>query len=153
MKIDQLKLETNEEAADDALLNEKKPKDNFGKRIKLEHNTSCEEKAIAFIELAKVTPAERESWDKHSKFLRDYVNVNSDPRIWSGGQVSDFVSSLPTCNKYKDVFRYEDIDGEAFLSLTQHDIVSILNVKVGPAVKLYNSILLLRQHVNNNFFT
>lgn len=149
-KVDPLKLETSEEG--ESLLDEKK-NNNYAKRIKLEHESSCEEKAIAFIEMAKLTPAERETWNKHSKFLREYVNLNSDPRAWNGTEVSEFVSTLPTCHKYRDIFRYEDIDGEAFLALTQQDIVSILNVKVGPAVKLYNSILLLRQYINNKFFT
>uniref|UniRef100_A0A671UJP6 L3MBTL histone methyl-lysine binding protein 1b n=1 Tax=Sparus aurata TaxID=8175 RepID=A0A671UJP6_SPAAU len=36
------------------------------------------------------------------------------------------------------------IDGEAFLLLTQADIVKILSIKLGPALKIYNSILMLK---------
>lgn len=36
------------------------------------------------------------------------------------------------------------IDGEAFLLLTQADIVKIMNVKLGPALKIYNAILMFK---------
>jgi len=39
----------------------------------------------------------------------------------------------------------QNIDGEAFLMLTQEDLVSVLCLRLGPAIKLYNSIVLLRQ--------
>ncbi|XP_041096480.1 lethal(3)malignant brain tumor-like protein 4 isoform X3 [Polyodon spathula] len=38
----------------------------------------------------------------------------------------------------------EQIDGEAFLLLTQADIVKILGIKLGPALKIYNSILMCK---------
>lgn len=36
------------------------------------------------------------------------------------------------------------IDGEAFLLLTQNDIVKVLKIKLGPAIKIHNTIILLR---------
>lgn len=36
------------------------------------------------------------------------------------------------------------IDGQALLLLTQTDIVKILCIKLGPAVKIYNSILMFK---------
>lgn len=36
------------------------------------------------------------------------------------------------------------IDGEAFLLLTQADIVKIMSVKLGPALKIYNAILMFK---------
>lgn len=41
-------------------------------------------------------------------------------------------------------FPLQQIDGEAFLLLTQADIVKILSIKLGPALKIYNSILMLK---------
>uniref|UniRef100_A0A8C6VBR9 Lethal(3)malignant brain tumor-like protein 1 n=1 Tax=Naja naja TaxID=35670 RepID=A0A8C6VBR9_NAJNA len=38
----------------------------------------------------------------------------------------------------------EMIDGEAFLLLTQADIVKIMSVKLGPALKIYNAILMFK---------
>lgn len=41
------------------------------------------------------------------------------------------------------------IDGEAFLLLNQNDIVKILGLKLGPAIKIYNSILVIRDNAIN----
>ncbi|VEN59899.1 unnamed protein product [Callosobruchus maculatus] len=71
----------------------------------------------------------------------------NDPRRWSNRDVMDFILGLSCCDINVDVFRKEQIDGEAFLALSQKDILSILKFKMGPAVKLYNSIVLLRQRV------
>ena len=38
------------------------------------------------------------------------------------------------------------IDGEALLLLNQADIVKILQVKLGPALKIYNSILMVKNN-------
>ncbi|MGH0155741.1 UNVERIFIED_CONTAM: hypothetical protein FKN15_032839 [Acipenser sinensis] len=38
----------------------------------------------------------------------------------------------------------EQIDGKAFLLLSQVDIVKIMSVKLGPALKIYNSILMFK---------
>lgn len=48
---------------------------------------------------------------------------------------SPLSSSLPTPQM---------IDGEAFLLLTQADIVKIMSVKLGPALKIYNAILMFK---------
>lgn len=39
----------------------------------------------------------------------------------------------------------QQIDGEAFLLLNQSDIVKIMSVKLGPALKIYNAILILKK--------
>ena len=38
------------------------------------------------------------------------------------------------------------MDGESFLLLTQADIVNILRVKLGPAIKIFNSIQMIRNN-------
>lgn len=52
-----------------------------------------------------------------------------------------------SCNVNLDIF--QQIDGEAFLLLTQADIVNIMELKLGPALKIYNSILLFRQSLES----
>ncbi|CAH1155941.1 unnamed protein product [Phaedon cochleariae] len=133
---------------------EKKPKRKYKKRAKSVEipDSPDRRKAISFIDESKILPVERESWPKHSEFLRKYIRSEADPRYWSNREVVNFVSRLPCCGKDGDVFRKEKIDGEAFLSLSQKDILSLLRLKVGPAVKLYNSIVLLRRHVEGKVF-
>lgn len=38
----------------------------------------------------------------------------------------------------------QQIDGKAFLLLTQTDIVTVLKIKLGPALKIYHSVLMFR---------
>nr|XP_023027008.1 lethal(3)malignant brain tumor-like protein 3 isoform X1 [Leptinotarsa decemlineata]XP_023027014.1 lethal(3)malignant brain tumor-like protein 3 isoform X1 [Leptinotarsa decemlineata]XP_023027020.1 lethal(3)malignant brain tumor-like protein 3 isoform X1 [Leptinotarsa decemlineata] len=130
----------------------KKPKREHKKIVKQESMESPEEKAKILIEQSKLLPAERESWHQHSEFLKKYIKSESDPRFWSNREVVNFVSRIPCCGRDYDVFRNEKIDGEAFLSLSQIDLLNLLKMKVGPAIKLYNSIVLLRHHVDQKIY-
>lgn len=47
---------------------------------------------------------------------------------------------------------YKEIDGEALLLIQEEDLISLMNIKLGPAVKIFNYILKLKQiseQVNN----
>jgi len=44
-------------------------------------------------------------------------------------------------------YLFQQIDGEAFLLLTQTDIVKILNIKLGPALKIFNSIVMFKNSI------
>ncbi|XP_046424366.1 lethal(3)malignant brain tumor-like protein 3 isoform X2 [Neodiprion virginianus] len=85
-------------------------------------------------------------WAKHSNALNRVVaKQNTDPRRWSNEEVIKFIHSVPNCREIGSIFRKNSIDGEAFLMLTQEDLVSLLGLRLGPAIKLYNSIVLLRR--------
>uniref|UniRef100_A0A8C9SQV5 L3MBTL histone methyl-lysine binding protein 1b n=1 Tax=Scleropages formosus TaxID=113540 RepID=A0A8C9SQV5_SCLFO len=84
-------------------------------------------------------------WEKHCKLLPEVLGLTAK-RVakWSTEEVASFVRGLPGCKDHATVFRNEQIDGEAFLLLTQADIVKILSIKLGPALKIYNSILMFK---------
>ncbi|XP_014468814.1 PREDICTED: lethal(3)malignant brain tumor-like protein 3 isoform X1 [Dinoponera quadriceps] len=85
-------------------------------------------------------------WAKHSNALNRVVaKQNTNPRRWSTEEVIKFIQSVPNCKDIATVFRKHNIDGEAFLMLTQEDMVTLLDLRLGHAIKLYNSIVLLRQ--------
>ncbi|KAG3290222.1 L3MBTL3, histone methyl-lysine binding protein [Ictidomys tridecemlineatus] len=44
----------------------------------------------------------------------------------------------------------QQIDGEAFLLMTQTDIVKIMSIKLGPALKIFNSILMFKAAEKNS---
>ncbi|CAH1253615.1 L3MBTL3 [Branchiostoma lanceolatum] len=89
-------------------------------------------------------------WDQHVKLLPGVASLKgSDISKWTIEQVADFVKTLPGCEEMGNVFKDEQIDGEAFLLLNQADIVKIMNIKLGPAVKIYNSILILKDENMN----
>uniref|UniRef100_UPI0039E1FF00 Lethal(3)malignant brain tumor-like protein 3 n=1 Tax=Homo sapiens TaxID=9606 RepID=UPI0039E1FF00 len=68
---------------------------------------------------------------------------------WSTDEVSEFIQSLPGCEEHGKVFKDEQIDGEAFLLMTQTDIVKIMSIKEGPAEKIFNSILMFKAAEKN----
>ncbi|XP_038669610.1 lethal(3)malignant brain tumor-like protein 4 [Scyliorhinus canicula] len=89
-------------------------------------------------------------WEQHSKLLPE-VTGHTAKKVakWSIEEVANFVQSLPGCKDQATVFREEQIDGEAFLLLTQTDIVKIMSIKLGPALKIYNSILMFKNAEEN----
>uniref|UniRef100_H3DLY5 L3MBTL histone methyl-lysine binding protein 1b n=1 Tax=Tetraodon nigroviridis TaxID=99883 RepID=H3DLY5_TETNG len=84
-------------------------------------------------------------WDKHCQLLPEVLGLTAKRvAAWSAEEVASFVKGLPGCKEHAATFKTEQIDGEAFLLLTQTDIVKILSIKLGPALKIYNSILMLK---------
>ncbi|KAM9839530.1 lethal(3)malignant brain tumor-like protein 4 isoform 2-T3 [Aulostomus maculatus] len=84
-------------------------------------------------------------WEQHCKLLPGVTGVHATTvQQWSVQQVSEFIESLPGCEQQAKLFRDEEIDGRAFLLLTQRDIVRIMSIKLGPALKIYNSILMFK---------
>lgn len=84
-------------------------------------------------------------WEQHSKLLAQFDLVSGAVvASWSVTQVATFVCSLPGCQAVAKIFRDEQIDGEAFLLLTQADLVRMLKLKLGPALKIYSCILRFR---------
>uniref|UniRef100_A0A672SHX2 Lethal(3)malignant brain tumor-like protein 4 n=1 Tax=Sinocyclocheilus grahami TaxID=75366 RepID=A0A672SHX2_SINGR len=85
-------------------------------------------------------------WEKHGKLLPEALGLTAK-RVakWNTEEVTfDNSGKLPGCREHAATFRKELIDGKAFLLLTQSDIVKILSIKLGPALKIYNSILMLK---------
>ncbi|XP_036414206.1 lethal(3)malignant brain tumor-like protein 4 [Colossoma macropomum] len=94
-------------------------------------------------------PKFRHCWEKHGKLLPEALGLSAKTVAkWSTEEVASFVRKLPGCREHAAIFRSEvkkkQIDGEAFLLLTQSDIVKILSIKLGPALKIYNCILMLK---------
>uniref|UniRef100_A0A8C9W481 L3MBTL histone methyl-lysine binding protein 3 n=1 Tax=Scleropages formosus TaxID=113540 RepID=A0A8C9W481_SCLFO len=88
-------------------------------------------------------------WDQHSKLLPTVAGITaSKVAEWSVEQVSrPTLSSIVCWNEWKMTkffCFFQQIDGEAFLLLTQVDLVKIMSIKLGPALKIYNSILMFK---------
>ncbi|XP_052379490.1 lethal(3)malignant brain tumor-like protein 3 isoform X2 [Oncorhynchus keta] len=84
-------------------------------------------------------------WDQHSKLLPTVAGITSSKvASWTVEEVIEFIQGLPGCREHVYTFRDEQIDGEAFLLLTQVDLVRIMSIKLGPAIKIYNSILMFK---------
>ncbi|KAL5969789.1 Polyhomeotic-like protein 3 [Taenia solium] len=67
------------------------------------------------------------------------------PHAWTAEMVGSFIATLPGCQNLARAFIENEIDGAALLCLEQHDLMSILKLKLGPAVKIFGAIRTLRQ--------
>ncbi|XP_054855908.1 lethal(3)malignant brain tumor-like protein 4 [Eublepharis macularius] len=84
-------------------------------------------------------------WEQHCKLLPEVSGLTAkNVAKWSVEEVAGFIQRLPGCKDQAALFRQEQIDGEAFLLLNQSDIVKILSIKLGPALKIYNAILMFK---------
>ncbi|XP_037668376.1 lethal(3)malignant brain tumor-like protein 1 isoform X8 [Choloepus didactylus] len=84
-------------------------------------------------------------WEQHCKLLPGVAGISaSTVTKWTIDEVFGFVQTLTGCEDQARLFKDEMIDGEAFLLLTQADIVKIMSVKLGPALKIYNAILMFK---------
>ncbi|XP_076405944.1 lethal(3)malignant brain tumor-like protein 4 isoform X2 [Peromyscus maniculatus bairdii] len=84
-------------------------------------------------------------WEQHCKLLPGVADIQaSQVARWTVDEVAEFVQSLLGCEEHAKCFKKEQIDGKAFLLLTQADIVKVMKIKLGPALKIYNSILMFR---------
>ncbi|XP_063741203.1 polyhomeotic-like protein 3 isoform X1 [Eleginops maclovinus] len=55
---------------------------------------------------------------------------------WNVQQVFTFINSLPGGQDVAEEFRSQEIDGQALLLLTEEHLLSTMNLKLGPALKL-----------------
>ncbi|XP_077592690.1 uncharacterized protein LOC144209981 isoform X2 [Stigmatopora nigra] len=64
--------------------------------------------------------------------------VETEPSQWSVEQVTAFVRQLPGCGggEVSSAFRLQEIDGQALLLLTEEHLMSGMNLKLGPALKI-----------------
>ncbi|XP_056620980.1 lethal(3)malignant brain tumor-like protein 3 isoform X3 [Triplophysa dalaica] len=98
-----------------------------------------------FMPCSGSSPSMPQCWDQHGKLLPSVAGITaSKVSAWSVDEVMEFIRGLPGCMEQVRTFREEQIDGEAFLLLTQVDLVKILSIKLGPALKIYNSILMFK---------
>ncbi|ELK31619.1 Lethal(3)malignant brain tumor-like protein 4 [Myotis davidii] len=80
--------------------------------------------------------------EQHRKLLPGVADIRAgEVARWTVDQVTEFVQSLLGGEEHAKCFKKEQIDGKAFLLLTQTDIVKVMKIKLGPALKIYHSVL------------
>lgn len=55
-------------------------------------------------------------------------------------EVYDFIQSMPGCREYAEEFRSQEIDGQALLLLKEDHLMTAMNIKLGPALKICSKI-------------
>ncbi|KAK7886926.1 hypothetical protein WMY93_026547 [Mugilogobius chulae] len=71
--------------------------------------------------------------------------LSSTPAQWSVDEVCRFISSLQGCEELAAQFLSQEIDGQALLLLREDHLISTMNIKLGPALKICASINSLRE--------
>ncbi|XP_067826540.1 polyhomeotic-like protein 2 isoform X2 [Heptranchias perlo] len=114
-------------------------------------NSSYEE-PLSPISASSSTSRRRQSereLDVHDMRMRDLMGIGhhflpSDPTKWNVEDVCEFIRSLPGCQEIADEFRAQEIDGQALLLLKEDHLMSAMNIKLGPALKIYARINMLK---------
>ncbi|CAL1536415.1 unnamed protein product [Lymnaea stagnalis] len=84
-------------------------------------------------------------WEQHAKLLPGVMELNHNLVCnWSVDEVADFVFKLTGQEEQAQKFKDEQVDGDSFLLLQQSDLLNFLNIKLGPAIKIFNSILVFK---------
>ncbi|CAK6968729.1 polyhomeotic-like protein 2 [Scomber scombrus] len=68
----------------------------------------------------------------------------SDPGQWNVEDVYVFICSLPGCLEIAEEFRSQEIDGQALLLLKEDHLMGTMNIKLGPALKIFAQISMLK---------
>ena len=68
----------------------------------------------------------------------------TSPDKWSVQDVYEFIKSLPSCESYADEFKRQEIDGQALLLLKEDHLMTAMNMKLGPALKIISRIETLK---------
>uniref|UniRef100_A0A8C5DWT0 Polyhomeotic-like protein 1 n=1 Tax=Gouania willdenowi TaxID=441366 RepID=A0A8C5DWT0_GOUWI len=71
--------------------------------------------------------------------------LSTTPSQWSVEEVCRFISSLQGCEELAAQFLSQEIDGQALLLLREDHLISTMNIKLGPALKICASINSLRE--------
>ncbi|KAG7271560.1 hypothetical protein CRUP_027834 [Coryphaenoides rupestris] len=66
------------------------------------------------------------------------------PAHWGVAEVCRFISSLQGCEELASQFLSQEIDGQALMLLREDHLISTMNIKLGPALKICASINSLR---------
>ncbi|XP_066058901.1 polyhomeotic-like protein 2 isoform X3 [Chamaea fasciata] len=84
--------------------------------------------------------------DVHSRDLPGLGHrfLPSEPSKWNVEDVYEFIRSLPGCQEIAEEFRAQEIDGQALLLLKEDHLMSTMNIKLGPALKIYARINMLK---------
>lgn len=63
-------------------------------------------------------------------------------------EVYEFIRTLEGCTQYADEFKQQEIDGQALMLLREDHLMSAMNMKLGPALKICSRITSLKDEIH-----
>ncbi|KAM4609645.1 polyhomeotic-like protein 2 [Polymixia lowei] len=76
--------------------------------------------------------------------LLSHSFLPNHPDKWNVENVYEFICSLPGCLEIAEEFRSQEIDGQALLLLKEDHLMGTMNIKLGPALKIFAQISMLK---------
>ncbi|KAL3202547.1 hypothetical protein MRX96_042370 [Rhipicephalus microplus] len=73
---------------------------------------------------------------------------STSPENWTVDDVAEYVSGIPGCERIAEKFRHHEIDGGALFLIKEHHLIRIMDMKLGPALKICAAIGSLREVVS-----
>uniref|UniRef100_A0A336LVS6 CSON003342 protein n=1 Tax=Culicoides sonorensis TaxID=179676 RepID=A0A336LVS6_CULSO len=89
-------------------------------------------------------------WNKNCRVLKKSINNEDNPLNWNVEMVGNYVSSVCSVD-IGELFKEQEVDGNAFLDLTKEDLLQLLGIKLGPAIKISTLIQKLRNEICEKF--
>ncbi|XP_048362087.1 polyhomeotic-like protein 3 isoform X2 [Sphaerodactylus townsendi] len=135
------------------------PREHFHRQLPIAYPSAEEDLASQedSVPVAMTTRLRRQSERERERELRELrirkkadtmdllPAVQSDPSLWTVEDVWAFIRSLPGCQDIADEFRTQEIDGQALLLLKEDHLMSAMNIKLGPALKICARINSLKE--------
>lgn len=91
-------------------------------------------------------------WDRTYRVLKESVDKSEkNPLNLSFDEVSELITKTCQNADIGELFREQLIDGAALLDLSKDDLMNLLNLKLGPCIKISTLIERLRDQVLTNF--
>ncbi|XP_072897759.1 polyhomeotic-like protein 3 [Hemitrygon akajei] len=102
--------------------------------------------SVAMTTRRRQNEREREMRELRMREASEYGDVlHADPTTWTVDHVWEFIHSLPGCKDIAEEFRSQEIDGQALLLLKEDHLMSAMNIKLGPALKICARINMLKE--------
>ncbi|XP_070609715.1 polyhomeotic-like protein 3 isoform X5 [Erythrolamprus reginae] len=135
------------------------PREHFLRQLPITYPSAEEDLASQedSVPVAMTTRLRRQSERERERELRELRirktadNVDLSPAVqsvpsgWTVEDVWAFIRSLPGCQDIADEFRAQEIDGQALLLLKEDHLMSAMNIKLGPALKICARINSLKE--------
>ncbi|KAL4635853.1 sterile alpha motif domain-containing protein 7 isoform X1 [Arapaima gigas] len=78
--------------------------------------------------------------ETHSFLNGDEISSAEDLRKWTVDDVCNFISNIPSCSEYVQIFKDHMIDGETLPLLTEDHLLDTMGLKLGPALKIRSQV-------------
>lgn len=93
----------------------------------------------------------KSSWDQDEGEVGsstvEMANTMENPEMWSEAEVRQFLADND-CAAHCESFRKHEVDGKTLLQMSKDDIIMVLGMKVGPALKIFDLIQQLKDRID-----